>query len=146
MSWLNASINLQDTKRYTVEPWHSGAPSSRRTVTQSVGVYTDRWKWWMNSYMSASPKLVVIQIVWSCYCQSHQQNVLWTLGDSGSVWELPKRIPGWSNPSVCWANAVAFRNTGEHLGAAARSLGEPTTSLRPPWNAGNRPGSTCEKC
>jgi hypothetical protein len=39
------------------------------------------------------------------------------------------RIPGWPNPTDNRINAVAFRCTGEHLGALTTSLGALATNL-----------------
>jgi len=55
-------------------------------------------------------------------------------------------ISVWSNPSVDWTNAVAFRCTWERLGALATRLGAPTTSLGAPGSADEKPGSTSNHC
>jgi len=66
-------------------------------------------------------------------------------GSLGVSESCQTRIPEWSNPTVYWTDAVAFRCVWEHLGAQTTSLGAPTASLRAPESSGNKPECTDHK-
>ena len=100
-------------------------------------------RWLSNGRQESGSRSAVIK--WRWLDSLYQQNVFWSLGSSGSIWELSDQIPGWSNPRVYWPDEVDFRCTRDHLGAPTTSLGTPTTNLGAPGSADHKPGSADHK-
>jgi len=68
----------------------------------------------------------------STACVLDQQNVIMSLGASGSVWELSDQNPREVKYQRLLDCTVAFRCTWEYRGAPTTSLGAPATSLGAP--------------
>lgn len=152
MSWLNASLYLQDIRNYTVKPWYSGAPWSCRKVTQSIGgiltpesdesthIWVRPINWWAFKLSEAATARFISKLYCSPWktlgvsenCRKESRGgqipvfagpVLWPSSAPGSTREHWQEV--WESRQHAWDH---LETPAISLAASVRSLGALTTS------------------